>query len=164
MIVEKTSKYISIQSYLIGRVSMTNINKSPVFLDTTTSLKKLGEAIYLELENSREISGKEFEYYWNNDDLFSSFQENLNKDVMRIYGYKNYRQICKDTLFLSVSINNNILYITPSHQDGLGTFGTARDRYGKAIEFTYPIDLSDEELGKAVMDAFEYSTSIYKKK
>ncbi len=50
VIVEKTSKYISIQSYLIGRVSMTNINKSPVFLDTTTSLKKLGEAIYLELE------------------------------------------------------------------------------------------------------------------
>lgn len=73
----------------------------------------------MELENSREISGKEFEYYWNNDDLFSSFQENLNKDVMRIYGYKNYRQICKDTLFLSVNINNNILYITPSHQDGL---------------------------------------------
>lgn len=31
VIVEKTSKYISIQSYLIGRVSMTNINKSPVF-------------------------------------------------------------------------------------------------------------------------------------
>ncbi|HDR1572148.1 TPA: CdiI family contact-dependent growth inhibition immunity protein, partial [Pasteurella multocida] len=51
-----------------------------------------------------------------------------------------------------------------THQDGLGTFGTARDRYGKAIEFTYSIDLSDEELGKAVMDAFEYSTSIYKKK
>ncbi|HDR1365127.1 TPA: CdiI family contact-dependent growth inhibition immunity protein, partial [Pasteurella multocida] len=39
-----------------------------------------------------------------------------------------------------------------------------RDRYGKAIEFTYSIDLSDEELGKAVMNAFEYSTSIYKKK
>ncbi|QIM61984.1 hypothetical protein A1D29_00885 [Pasteurellaceae bacterium Orientalotternb1] len=164
VILEKTSKYISIQSSLIGRLRFANIHKLPTFLEISTSVKELGRVIHHELEESKEISEAEFQFYWDNDVLFSSFQENIHKEVMKKYGYKNYRQIYKDTLFLNVIIHNNVLYITPYHQDGLGTFGTARDRYGKAIEFTYPIDLSDEELGKAVMDAFEYSTSIYKKK
>ncbi|URJ85101.1 contact-dependent growth inhibition system immunity protein [Pasteurella multocida] len=83
---------------------------------------------------------------------------------MSVYGYKSAKAICKDALFVTVLVINNSIVIRSTHQDALGTFGTARDRYGKAIEFTYSIDLSDEELGKAVMDAFEYSTSIYKKK
>lgn len=160
----KTSKYVSVQSFLVGRVRFANIEDNPIYLSNDFPPKDLGRAIGMKLEESREISEKEFIYYWENDELFSSFQEKINKELINSYGYKSYRDICKDSLFLSVSIYNSILFITPSHQDGLGTFGTVKDKSGKGIEFEYPIGLSDEELGKAVMEAFTYCTSIYKKK
>lgn len=52
--------------------------------------------------------------------------------------------------------------MTPLHQDGLGSYGTIED--GKGVDFEYPVTLllSPEELGKAVIDAFKHSTSIYK--
>lgn len=161
---EKSSKYISIQSYLIGRLGIPNIDRMPLFLDQNPAYDVLGKSIYTELENSIEISGEKFLYYWNNNELIDAFRNNVNLGIMKNYGYKNYRDICKDSLFLSVKIYNNILYITPYHQDGLGTFGTVRDKSGNAVKFEYPINLSDEELGKAVMEAFEYCTSIYKRK
>ncbi|QLB42035.1 CdiI family contact-dependent growth inhibition immunity protein [Mannheimia pernigra] len=159
-----TSKYISIQSYLIGRVRLADINRQPIFLDREVCFEELGKAIFLELEKSREIPEKEFMYYWENGELFTSFEKKIDEQIIKTYGYKNHRDICKDSLYLSVQIYNNILYVTPYHQDGLRSYGTVRDKSGKGIEFEYPVGLSDEELGKAVMEAFEYCTSIYKKK
>lgn len=161
---EVTSKYISIQSYLIGRLRLANIDRQPIFLDREVCFEELGKSVYSELEKSREISEIEFMYYWKNKELFSNFEEKIDREIIQTYGYKNHKDICKDSLFLGVQIYRDILYITPLHQDGLRSYGTVRDKSGKGVEFEYPINISNEELGKAVMEAFEYCTSIYKRK
>lgn len=132
-------------------------------MDANPAYDVLGKAIYAELEHSREVSKEEYSYYWNNKEWIASFNDNINREVMKNYGYKNYREICKDTLFLSVSIFNDLLEITPYHQDGLGTFTGIKNK-PQGLQLEYSVGLSNEELGKAVMEAFEYCTSIYKKK
>ncbi|MFC1064292.1 contact-dependent growth inhibition system immunity protein [Pasteurella multocida] len=67
-------------------------------------------------------------------------------------------------MFLSVSIYNNMLKITPLHQDGLGSYTSVRNKEGVAIKFEYSVNLLlfPEELGNKIIEAFKYSTSIYK--
>ncbi|ATF75825.1 contact-dependent growth inhibition system immunity protein [Pasteurella multocida] len=162
--IEKTSKYISISSYWVGRINLLNTQQTLIYLNPNVMSSDFGKAIKEKLNESDLISEDLFMFHFNDNEGLSLFNKNEEKKVMSVYGYKSAKAICKDALFVTVLVINNSIVIRSTHQDGLGTFGTARDRYGKAIEFTYPIDLSDEELGKAVMDAFEYSTSIYKKK
>lgn len=88
----------------------------------------------------------------------------MKKKIISSYGYKSIREIYKDTIFLDILISNEILYITPTHQDGLGSFTTLIDKSGKSAQFEYNINLTDEKLGEAVIEAFKYYTSIYQKK
>lgn len=164
ILIEKTSKYISIQSYLIGRLNIANIEREGEFISPEVSMGKLGGFIKSQLAESREISVDEFVKLFNNRESVELFYKIKERKIMDVYCYKDRRFIYKDTLFLSVLINNESLYVTPLHQDGLGTFGTVKDNSGKAVQFEYPTDLSDEELGKAVMEGFKYCTSIYQKK
>lgn len=164
ILIEKTSTYISIQSYLIGRLNIANIEREGEFISPEVSMGELGGFIKSQLAESREISADEFVELFNDRASIELFYKIKEKKIMDVYCYKNRRFIYKDTLFLSVLINNENLYVTPLHQDGLGTFGTVRDNSGKAVQFEYPTDLSDEELGKAVMEGVKYCTSIYQKK
>ncbi len=57
-----------------------------------------------------------------------------------------------------------MLKITPLHQDGLGSYTSVRNKEGVAIKFEYSVNLLlfPEELGNKIIEAFKYSTSIYK--
>ncbi|HED4441058.1 TPA: CdiI family contact-dependent growth inhibition immunity protein, partial [Pasteurella multocida] len=46
----------------------------------------------------------------------------------------------------------------------LDGYTAIEDENRKWVRFEYPIDISDEELGKVVMEGFKYCTSIYKEK
>lgn len=162
--VEKTSKYISISSYWIGRISLLNTEQVLRYLEANVSFYELGVALKEKLDESTRISEDFFIRHFNDDEGLLLFNQNEEKKVVSIYGYKNAKAICKDALYLTISLIDNALVIRPSHQDGLGTFTTAKNKEGKGIEFEYSVGLSNEELGKAVMEAFEYCTSIYKKK
>ena len=89
--------------------------------------------------------------------------EQKEEAIAKQYDYKNKKAFQREISFLGVKINNNVLFITPYHQDGLDSFGTVRDKDGKGVEFEYPVNLSDEALGKAVKEAFEYCTSVYRR-
>ncbi|HDR0809145.1 TPA: CdiI family contact-dependent growth inhibition immunity protein, partial [Pasteurella multocida] len=78
--------------------------------------------------------------------------------------YKNRKEIYKNMDFLSVSILDKKVIITPLHQDSLNGYTAIKDEKGKSVKFEHPIDISDEELGKVVMEGVKYCTSIYKKK
>lgn len=160
--IEKTSKYISVRSYLIGRFRLPDFKNEILYLETNVSMEVLGKSIDRKLYESRQIPETEFMELWSNRKEFEKFNELENKKIIREYGYKNKREICKDALFLNVSIYNDNIHITPSHQDGLCTYTTAIDKNGDSVEFEYPVNLSYKELGEAVMKGFEYCTSIYK--
>lgn len=162
--IEKTSKYIYIMSELKGLMNVINPNQERVYLEPDISATELGRVIIKKFSESYEITQQEFYDLWNKREELNKQNKIEEKRIIELYKYKNIKELYKDTLFLSVSILNNILYVTPAHQDGLGTFGTVRDNSGKAVQFEYPTDLSDEELGKAVMEGFKYCTSIYQKK
>lgn len=161
--IEKTSKYISITSYLIGRLPVPNVEQIVTYLSSDVSNVEFGKAIRNKLSESREISEEVFMHYWDNKSELKEFNEKEEKKIIEVYGYGNKRSLYKDTLFVSVSILNNKLIMTPLHQDGLGSYGTVIED-GKGVDFEYPVTLllSPEELGKAVIDAFKHSTSIYK--
>ncbi|MDG2944691.1 contact-dependent growth inhibition system immunity protein [Exercitatus varius] len=161
--IELTSNYISIASELKGRMTVINPSQEVSYLDTKITDLNLGVEIKKKLSESHEITEDVFMNYWENRDEFNKKLQLKEEKIIKLYRYKNRKSLYKDTLFLSIGITNNILFITPLHQDGLGTFGTVRDKDGKGVEFEYPVNLSDEELGKAVKEAFGYCTSIYRK-
>ncbi|MCK3655915.1 hypothetical protein A4G19_09120 [Pasteurellaceae bacterium Macca] len=160
---EKTNRYISVTSYLIGRLRFANPNQDVSYLDLDVSYIEFGKKIRDKLNESREISEDTFMYYFNNRVVIDEFLDKEEKRIKKVYGYKSIKEIYKEISFLSVHILNDTLYIAPNHQDSLDGYTSVRDKNGNAIEFEYPINLTDEALGKAVMQAFEYCTSIYRK-
>lgn len=161
ILIEKSSKYISITSKLIGRLRFLNVEQEVYYLDLNISYSDLGKKIREKLSESREVSEEEFMYYWKNKEIMVEFTKNENKKIFSKYGYKNQKELYKDLFFLDVSIHNEALFIEPMHQNSLGGYTAASDKNGQAIEFKYPLNLTDEELGKATMEAFKYCTSIY---
>ncbi|MDG2944690.1 contact-dependent growth inhibition system immunity protein [Exercitatus varius] len=162
--IEKTGKYISISSYWIGRISLLNTKQNLKYLAPDVSFSDFGVEIRKKLSESKIISEEFFIYHFNDEAGLSLFNKNEEKKIMLSYGYKSVKAICKDAVYLTVSVIDNNLIIRPTHQDGLGTFTSVKDNVGNSVEFRYSINLSDEELGQAVMDAFKHCTSIYKKK
>ncbi|MGC6360569.1 contact-dependent growth inhibition system immunity protein [Bisgaard Taxon 45] len=116
------------------------------------------------MAESREITEEVFMYYWKNNSEIELFNSQEEKRIKEKYGYRNRKSIYKDSIFLSVSIYNDILKITPLHQDGLGSYTSVRNKEDIAIKFEYSVNLllSSEELGNKIVEAFKYSTSIYK--
>ncbi|MGC7560379.1 contact-dependent growth inhibition system immunity protein [Pasteurella sp. PK-2025] len=160
----KTSRYISIASNLIGRLGIINPEQIVSYLDIDVSNSMLGNEVKKKLAESREITEEVFMYYWKNNSDIESFNSQEEKRIKEKYGYRNRKSIYKDSIFLSVSIYNNILKITPLHQDGLGSYTSVKNKEDTAIKFEYSVNLllSSEELGNKIVEAFKYSTSIYK--
>ncbi|WP_424407925.1 contact-dependent growth inhibition system immunity protein [Pasteurella sp. PK-2025] len=160
----KTSRYISIVSNLLGRLGVVDPKQIVSYLDIDVSNSMLGNEVKKKLAESREITEEVFMYYWKNNSEIELFNSQEEKRIKEKYGYRNRKSIYKDSIFLSVSIYNNMLKITPLHQDGLGSYTSVRNKEGVAIKFEYSVNLLlfPEELGNKIIEAFKYSTSIYK--
>lgn len=158
---EKSSKFISITSKLISRLRFSDPNQIVSYLDINISYIKLGQEIRKKLNESEQITDEMFMYYWNNKEIIKEFNKNEEKRIMCNYNYKSRKALYQDMDFLSIEILNNKLLITPLYQDGLASYTSVKGKDGFAVKFEYPLTITDEELGKATMDAFEYCTSIY---
>ncbi|QLB12914.1 uncharacterized protein DUF1436 [Bisgaardia hudsonensis] len=159
---KKTSKYISITAYLIARLRFSDINQKVSYLELDIPFVDFGKEIRAKLSESKEVADEVFMYYYNHLEEMRKFTQHEEKKVMETYGYKNKTSLYKDTIFLIIKVNNDMLYIEPCHNYSLGSFTSVKDENKKAIKFEYPLTISDEELGKATMEAFEYCTSIYR--
>lgn len=164
ILIKKTSKVILIYSYLIARILRMDAKQEVSCLDINISNLNLGKEIKKKLSESHIITEDMFMNIWKRRGELDKLLQQKEENIINQYGYKNKKAFQREIHFLSVDVRNNILYVAPLHQDGLDSFGTVKDKDGKGVEFEYPINISDEELGKAVMEAFEYCTSIYKRK
>lgn len=164
ILIKKTSKVILIYSYLVARILRMDENQDISYLNTNISNFDLGKEIKKKLSESHSITEEMFMNIWKHRGELDKILQQKEEEIINQYGYKNKKAFQREIHFLSVDVRNNILYVAPLHQDGLDSFGTVKDKDGKGVEFEYPVNLSDEELGRAVKEAFEYCTSIYKKK
>lgn len=64
--------------------------------------------------------------------------------------------------FLSLELNDLNITVAPLHQDSLDGFTAILNPDGTQLEFKYDINISDEELGRAVREGLKYCTSIYR--
>lgn len=164
ILIKKTSKVILIYGCVVARITRVDAKQEIIYLDANISDLNLGKEIKKKLSESYSITEEMFMNIWENRSELDKILLQKEEEIIRLCGYKNKKAFQREVSFLSVDVRNNILYVTPFHQDGLDSFGTVRDKDGNGVEFEYPVNLSDEELGEAVMRAFEYCTSIYKRK
>ncbi|EIJ70887.1 contact-dependent growth inhibition system immunity protein [Pasteurella bettyae] len=163
ILIKKTDKFVLIYSYLVGRILRVDAKQQVSYSNTNIGDLDLGKKIREKLSESHSITEELFMDIWKHRNELDEILQKKEEEIIKKCGYKNKNAFQRDISFLSVDIRNNILFITPLHQDGLDSFETVRDKDGQGVEFEYPVNLSDEELGKAVKDAFEYCTSIYRK-
>ncbi|WP_044469613.1 contact-dependent growth inhibition system immunity protein [Mannheimia massilioguelmaensis] len=162
VLIEKNKEYVSVMYLHYGMAWITEPNQDIQFYPPDISNIELGMIIKYKLSLSREIGLAEFHKIFNSEE-FKSLSKRTEQMLKDIFGYKTKKAIYKNMLFVSVYMNEHSINITPHHQDSLGGYTSVKSTDGKVIEFKYPLLLSDEELGKAVMNAFEYCTSIYRK-
>ncbi|XWY22249.1 contact-dependent growth inhibition system immunity protein [Bisgaard Taxon 45] len=163
VIIRKTEKFILINYFLVGVISVLDPKQDINLLSPNITYSALGKYIRENLSKSREIDSDELRAVMSLDSD-GTFFKSLETKIKEEFSYKNRKEIYKNMDFLSVRIMNNKIIITPWHQDSLNGYTAIEDENRKWVRFEYPIDISDEELGKVVMEGFKYCTSIYKKK
>ncbi|HDR1821715.1 TPA: CdiI family contact-dependent growth inhibition immunity protein, partial [Pasteurella multocida] len=94
--IEKTSKYISISSYWVGRINLLNTQQTLIYLNPNVMSSDFGKAIKEKLNESDLISEDLFMFHFNDNEGLSLFNKNEEKKVMSVYGYKSAKAICKD--------------------------------------------------------------------
>ncbi|QIM62824.1 hypothetical protein A1D29_05710 [Pasteurellaceae bacterium Orientalotternb1] len=163
VLIKKTEKFILVNYFLEGVISVLDPKQDINLLPPSVSYCSLGKTIRENLSKSRKIDFDELRRIMSLDSD-DTFLKSLEKKIKEEFLYKNRKEIYKNMDFLSVSIMNNKIIITPWHQDSLDGYTAIEDEKRNWVRFEYPINISDEELGKAVIEGFEYCTSIYKKK
>lgn len=163
VLIRKNNNFILVEYFLNGLVSILDPMQEVDFLSLGVSNEELGREIRVKLSKSRMIDFDEVNQLLSSNKI-NIFTSSWEKKIKDTFSYKTKKEIYKDMDFLSVRIKNNVLTIIPWHQDSLDGYTAIEDENRNWIKFDYPIDLSYEELGEAVMRAFEYCTSIYKKK
>ncbi|HDX1086741.1 contact-dependent growth inhibition system immunity protein [Pasteurella multocida] len=163
VIIRKTDKFILINYFLEGLISVLDPEQVINLLPPNITYSSLGKDIKENLLKSRKIEFNEFNLIISSDKP-KEFLQSMEKRIKEEFLYKNRKEIYKNMDFLSVSILDKKVIITPLHQDSLNGYTAIKDEKGKWVKFENPIDISDEELGKVVMEGFKYCTSIYKKK
>ncbi|WP_386698362.1 contact-dependent growth inhibition system immunity protein [Lonepinella sp. MS14436] len=160
--IQKNKEFILVQTYLRGLISIVDPSQEFNYLSPNTSFETFGKVIKDKLLASRNIELEEFYLIFKSPE-FNSLSERLEIEQQNLYGYKNRKSIYRNMDFLSIDMEEKRFVITPHHQDSLDGFTCVRDKEGNAIEFEYPLTLSDEELGAVTMKAFDYCTSIYRR-
>ncbi|MFC0323058.1 contact-dependent growth inhibition system immunity protein [Gallibacterium melopsittaci] len=160
ILVRKNNEFILVTSYLISLIDVTDPEQDFIYLPIDISFDDLGAMIKKKLSASKVLNNEEFSKIMNSDKI-KKLDKNLEIDMKKKFNYKNRKSIYQYMDFLTIDINNNKIIIKPKHQDSLDGFTTLKNSEGEITQFEYPLTITDEELGKATMDAFEYCTSIY---
>ncbi|MGV6988174.1 contact-dependent growth inhibition system immunity protein [Testudinibacter sp. P80/BLE/0925] len=161
ILIRKNKDVILITYFLQGLLSMSDPEQDPVFLPVDIDDKMLGESAKEALLKSREIPLDEFYKIFNSGEV-QLFGKKIEQQLQEHFGYKSRKAIYNTMDFLSIDMEDNIT-ITPHHQDSLDGSTAVKKKDGTAIEFEYPLEISDEELGMKIREAFKYCTSIYRK-
>ena len=153
--------FLLVTSFIRGMIAMTDPDQDFIFNEVDISDLDLGKLIKEKLNESKEISFKEFQAIFNSEKM-KGLQKNLEEEMKKRYGYKNKKSIYKDMSFLSLEQEASFIIIAPLHQDSLGGYSGISLPDNSPLEFKYDKNISDEELGKAIRQALTYCTSIYR--
>lgn len=161
ILIRKNKDIILITYFLQGLLSMSDPEQEPVLLPVDIDDKMLGKYAKEALLKSKEIPLDKFYKIFNSGEV-QLFGKKIEQQLQEHFGYKSRKAIYNTMDFLSIDMENNIT-ITPHHQDSLDGSTAVKKKDGTAIEFEYPLEISDEELGIKIREAFKYCTSIYRK-
>lgn len=123
--------------------------------------EELGKRARVGLAASREVEVKEILQAFGTSQDSKDRTKEKEQQLKKLFSYKNKREIYKYMDTIDVSMYEECIIISPSPQDSLEGF-TAISKNKQTLEFSYPRDITDEELGKAIYEAFEHCTSIYR--
>ncbi|OOF51490.1 contact-dependent growth inhibition system immunity protein [Rodentibacter trehalosifermentans] len=154
-------EFIMVTSFIRGVISVTNPDQEFIFNPVDISDIELGRLIREKFDESKEMPVKEFLALFHSEKI-KGLQKKLENEMKLLYGYKSRKSIYKDMNFLSLELNDSDISVSPLHQDSLDGFTGISNPDGTQLEFKYDINISDEELGKAVREALKYCTSIYR--
>ncbi|MFZ7279765.1 contact-dependent growth inhibition system immunity protein [Avibacterium avium] len=163
ILIQKNREFIFISSYIkIGPLAFRDPDQDSNYLPIDISSSELGRLARDKLNKSKWID----DVFIFNKILMSekvqSSQKNSEKELKTRFGYKTKKAIYQYMDFLVITIDSEEISIEPSHQYGLASYTGVQDKDGEIIEFKYPLDINDDELGNAINEAFKYCTSIYK--
>ncbi|TNH04638.1 DUF1436 family protein, partial [Testudinibacter sp. TR-2022] len=161
ILIRKNKDVIVITYFLQGLLSMSDPEQKPIFLPVDVDDKVLGESVKEALLKSREIPLDEFYKIFNSGEV-QLFSKKIEQQLQEHFGYKSRKAIYNTMDFLSVDMEE-VFSIVPNHQDSLDGYTAVKKKDGTAIEFEYSLEISDEELGMKIREAFKYCTSIYRK-
>ncbi|MFZ7135738.1 contact-dependent growth inhibition system immunity protein [Avibacterium avium] len=161
--IQKNREFIFISSYIMrGPLSFRDPEQDSNYLPIGISSRELGRLARDKLNKSKWID----DVFIFNKILMSekvqSSQKNREKELRIRFGYKTKKAIYQYMDFLAIHTDCEQIIIIPKHQYGLASYTGVQDKDGEIIEFKYPLDISDDELGNAINEAFKYCTSIYK--
>ncbi|HDR0629957.1 contact-dependent growth inhibition system immunity protein [Pasteurella multocida] len=159
--VEVNKEFIFVTSFLRGIFSVTDPDQEFIFNPVDISDIELGRLVREKFEGSKEMPAKEFLALFHSEKI-QGLQKKLENEMKLLYGYKSRKSIYKDMSFLSLELNDSNISVFPLHQDSLDGFTAILNLDKTQLEFKYDINISDEELGKAVREGLKYCTSIYR--
>lgn len=162
ILIRKNNEFILITYFLEGVISIVDPEQEFSYLPTTISYSDLGKVIRVNLSKSRDIDFDEFQRIFHSEKI-KNLPKILEDEMKKKFLYKNKKDIYKNMNFLSVEIQDDKLVVIPWHQDSMDGYTAIEDKDKNWVKFEYPVNLSDEDLGKAVKEAFGYCTSIYRK-
>ncbi|TNH03705.1 contact-dependent growth inhibition system immunity protein [Testudinibacter sp. TR-2022] len=161
ILIKKNKDVILITYFLRGLIGMFDPEQEPIFLPVDVDDKMLGKSAKEALLKSREIPLDEFYKIFNSGEA-QLFGKKIEQQLQECFGYKSRKAIYKYMDSLSVDMEE-VFSIVPNHQDSLDGYTAVKKKDGTAIEFEYSLEISDEELGMKIREAFKYCTSIYRK-
>lgn len=161
ILIEKNREFILVTSFIRGMLSMTDPEQEFIFNSVDISNHELGKLIRKKLNESKEVSIKEFQIIFKSEKM-QNLQKDLESEMKKLYGYKSKKAIYKDMNFLSLELNDSNIVVSPLHQDSLDGYTAISNTDGTTLEFKYDTNISDEDLGLSVKNAIEYCTSIYR--
>lgn len=160
IIIRRNKEFISIDSYLVAQCLLISPYQKTLYCSPKIDFSSLGKYIKAKLDESKEISPYKMAELFNNHKIEHYFRNNDFSYLNRKITLQNRKELYRNMNILIVSVLNNIIRIYPCHQTNLEEFKDIRVN-NKDLYFEYPINIKDEDLGKAAIDCFSYCTSIY---
>lgn len=154
--VRKNNEFIHIEYFLRGMLDVIDPDQEMELLEPDVDNAIIGRLAKDKLSMSRDISLQEFQqlFHSNRCDEKTKKEE---KQLKEKFGYKNKKEIYQHMFFLSINLYDKYYEIIPWHTDGLNS-STGMGKDNKQIYLT---DISDEELGQKIKEAFKLCTSKY---
>lgn len=159
--IKKNREFIKIIPMLLAHFSLGDPAIEIVYHPVNLGNAELGKLARAGLAASREVEVEEILQALGTPQEFKERGRLEEEKIKKIFSYKNKKSIYKYMDTINVDIDDKEMIIYPSHQDSLDGF-TGISKNKQRLKFSYPLDITDEELGKAIYEAFTHCTSIYR--